>query len=97
MIYPGFSLIRIVHGCSFSPHEKFLFIVLDSYEFGVIGYDTTDPQYIEAAKLLRTKNPNEVSKWNKLTIALDQDVPLINKPQMGQNHLKLFGKISWSI
>ncbi len=44
----------------FSPHEKFCFIVLDTYEISIHGYEKDHPKYIEAKTILEAKNPNEI-------------------------------------
>jgi len=49
-------------GC---PHDTVLqlhwrFIVLDSFDIGVIGREKTDPDYIEGVRILNANNPNNV-------------------------------------
>ncbi len=43
----------------FSPHEKFCFIMLDTYEIGVLGYQKDHPIYTESEAMLASINPNE--------------------------------------
>lgn len=44
---------------SFLPDEKYKFIILDCFEFSMLGYSTTSEQYMEAEKFLRKVNHNE--------------------------------------
>ncbi len=43
----------------FSIHEKFCFVVIDTYDISIFGYEKSHPKYIEAESLLESKNPNE--------------------------------------
>ena len=47
---------------SFSPHPKFKFIALDSYDISMCGREEHDWEYEEARKILSVKNTNE--NWN---------------------------------
>lgn len=46
----------------FFPQKGFRFIVLDSYDLSVLGYDTDSDKYHKSFKLLRSVNKNE--QWN---------------------------------
>ena len=46
---------------SFSPHERFLFINLDTYEVSMLGYNKDDPEYTRAKQILHAHNPNKVN------------------------------------
>ncbi|XP_066442796.1 manganese-dependent ADP-ribose/CDP-alcohol diphosphatase [Eleutherodactylus coqui] len=43
----------------FSPSPKFRLLLIDSYDFSVIGRDPSSDKHIKSLKLLRQKNPNE--------------------------------------
>ncbi|XP_044130964.1 manganese-dependent ADP-ribose/CDP-alcohol diphosphatase-like [Bufo gargarizans] len=43
----------------FSPSSKFRLLLIDSYDFSVIGRDPSSEKHIKSSKLLRQKNPNE--------------------------------------
>lgn len=43
----------------FSPSPRFRLLLIDSYDFSVIGRDPSSDKYIKSSKLLRQKNPNE--------------------------------------
>ena len=43
----------------FSPAPGFRFVVLDSYEVCLLGYEKEDPRWKEAWQILSTYNPNE--------------------------------------
>jgi manganese-dependent ADP-ribose/CDP-alcohol diphosphatase len=45
---------------AFVPAPGWRVLVLDPYQIAVIGRDPTDPEYREAAELLRRHNPNDV-------------------------------------
>ena len=45
---------------SFSPHEKFIFVVLDTYEIGMLGYDQEEPEYIKGKEMLTSVNKGPV-------------------------------------
>ena len=47
---------------SFSPHEKYVFIVLDTYEISMLGYDNNDPEYLKGKEMLTSVNKGQVSK-----------------------------------
>ncbi|XP_075135527.1 manganese-dependent ADP-ribose/CDP-alcohol diphosphatase isoform X2 [Leptodactylus fuscus] len=43
----------------FSPFPKFRLLLIDSYDFSVIGRDPSSDKHIKSSKFLRQKNPNE--------------------------------------
>jgi len=45
---------------SFIPIEGWRFIVLDAYDLSLIGYQKTDPNYLEALNMIQENNPNNV-------------------------------------
>ena len=47
---------------AFSPHPRFKFIVLDSYDISICGREEADREYDEAKKILSLKNTNK--NWN---------------------------------
>jgi len=47
---------------AFSPHPKVKFIVLDSYDISICGWQEQDWEYEEARKILSVKNTND--NWN---------------------------------
>ena len=52
------SLQRIRY--SFSPDEMFRFIVLDSYEISMLGYDLDDPEYMKGKEMITSVNKGQV-------------------------------------
>lgn len=44
---------------SFTPHSKFCFVYLDSYEISILGVEETSQQYKKAVKILRKYNQND--------------------------------------
>lgn len=44
---------------SFTPHPKFCFIYLDSYDISILGVDESSQQYEDAISLLRKYNKND--------------------------------------
>ncbi|XP_073435826.1 manganese-dependent ADP-ribose/CDP-alcohol diphosphatase-like isoform X1 [Dendrobates tinctorius] len=43
----------------FSPYPKFRLLLIDSYDFSVIGRDPSSDEHVKSLKLLRQKNPND--------------------------------------
>ena len=43
----------------FSPAHGFRIVVIDTYDVGKLGYESTCPQFVAAERLLASKNPNE--------------------------------------
>ena len=43
---------------AFSPHSKFLFVMLDTFTKAMCGYSETDAEYIESKTFLQSKNRN---------------------------------------
>ena len=39
----------------------FRFIVLDSYEIGMLGYDLDDPEYLKGKEMITSINKGQVS------------------------------------
>ena len=50
---------------SFNPHKNFCFIMMDTYEIGVFGFEKDDPILKQAEKFLDSKNANENKTCNK--------------------------------
>ena len=49
---------RTISYYSFSPHPKFLFVMLDTYTKSMCGYSDADAEYMEAKAFLQSKNRN---------------------------------------
>lgn len=46
---------------SFSPHPRWLFVVLDAYDISLLGWPDTHPRHLQAEAILNRENPNKVS------------------------------------
>ena len=44
---------------SFTPHPKFCFVYLDSYDISILGEDESSPRYKQGIKMIRKYNKNE--------------------------------------
>ena len=45
---------------SFSPHEMFQFVILDSYEISMLGYDKEEPEYLKGKEIITAINKGPV-------------------------------------
>ncbi|XP_056405478.1 manganese-dependent ADP-ribose/CDP-alcohol diphosphatase isoform X2 [Hyla sarda] len=55
----GADPLDLFYAYHFSPYPKFRLLLIDSYDFSVIGRDPSSDKYLKSSKLLRQKNPNE--------------------------------------